>query len=988
MNAVLRLSLAVVILLGVVAACPASAIPVVAHEMKLLRSKGRVWKHSDGWLARMVARDETVDAEFGLPDKLAPGKYHFFVKANNAGAEVRLACGGGVSSESCPLDNDWNGLWSDPIPLEVADATESLSMSWTNKSRTDAVNFILQGLYITDRADVVVNANDCIVRRGDSAASDRSPPIPGNLLPNSSFEAGLGQGWLLVAKNERRDYSSDSLWDGTEGFHGQASLKVPAWASWISTVLRIRPDRMHTFSVWAKADAPQAQIALELSPVHQGNKNRSPAGGPAFPLTNQWQRLTLGGMLRGSEYQIRIRALDRPLRIDALQLEEGEASPYAGMRPIEVGLLCDKPAHLFFEDEPVSLQLRACNGTNQPLAPCVSYEVYDYRNRRVHDGSQRIEVAASSTYRGPLDLPPGRRGCFRVVLWAEGQSGPDEEVVYAVVPRPQRAGPDPSSLIGAHVQASDFQYEVLQRLGVKWTRILSPEAWFRWHAIEPAPGQFVWHDAEAEQAVRRGFQILGTIGTNEWPKWAYRAGQPDLDAWEQAVGKIVGHYRRWVKHWEVWNEPIHSYTAEFYAEMLRRAGRAIRAADPEAKIVGLGGSYRCAWCVDVIERLGGQPREAMDFLSTHLYPAKADPLNPLSGTAAAEFREKIIAPHKLEVWNTEAGAWCQGFYQGAGSGFRAAGEPVWPYREAWRYYRGFDFEAVRVAQNFLHSVGNGFTRYFYYDTRFHSGYYAAGKSHCTIFDLGDTIRTKGVAYAILARLFDHSRGLGNVSPDPKAFAYLFDRGGTPVVALFAADDTNVTHSQAINLELAADRFKAYDLMGNELAREGSSIPFGRQPVYLEGRPGLTVGAMRVAIRNGRIDEVPDRSAPRVSISDAPRGTSRPGPVRIRWIAVDDVAIPLTLVHRDALQYSHRLAGRDDSWSAWTAMTRVDYDGLAPGHYRFEVRARDVSGNVSEPATREFAIGESIRRRAAGPQPMRAATLGPELTPNYSRLADN
>jgi predicted phage tail protein len=104
--------------------------------------------------------------------------------------------------------------------------------------------------------------------------------------------------------------------------------------------------------------------------------------------------------------------------------------------------------------------------------------------------------------------------------------------------------------------------------------------------------------------------------------------------------------------------------------------------------------------------------------------------------------------------------------------------------------------------------------------------------------------------------------------------------------------------------------------------------------------------------------------------------------------VDDVAIPLTLVHRDALQYSHRLAGRDDSWSAWTAMTRVDYDGLAPGHYRFEVRARDVSGNVSEPATREFAIGESIRRRAAGPQPMRAATLGPELTPNYSRLADN
>jgi hypothetical protein len=454
---------------------------------------------------------------------------------------------------------------------------------------------------------------------------------------------------------------------------------------------------------------------------------------------------------------LRIGARDQPLRIDALQLEEGEASPYAGLRPIEVGLRCDQPAHLFWDDEPVSLRLLAFNGNDQPLALQVRYEVYDYRNRRIQEGRQPIDVAARSTYRGRLALPAGARGSFRVILWAEGQSGPDEEVVYAVVPRPQRAGPDPTSLIGAHLLASDFQYAVLQRLGVKWTRILSPEAWFRWHAIAPAPGQFVWYDAEAEQAVRHGFQILGTLGTNEWPKWADRAGRPDLDAWEAAVGQIVGHYRKWVKHWEVWNEPIHNYSAEFYAEMLRRAGRAIRAADPEAKIVGLGGSYRCAWCLDVIARLGGRPQDAMDYLSTHLYPAKADPLNPLSGTAAAEFREKIIGPHNLEVWNTEAGAWCQGFYQGAASGFRAAGEPVWPYREAWRYYRGFDFEATRVAQNFLHSLGNGLTRYFYYDTRFRSGYYAAGKSHCTIFDLGDTIRTKGVAYAILIATLLSSR---------------------------------------------------------------------------------------------------------------------------------------------------------------------------------------------------------------------------------------
>jgi hypothetical protein len=68
-----------------------------------------------------------------------------------------------------------------------------------------------------------------------------------------------------------------------------------------------------------------------------------------------------------------------------------------------------------------------------------------------------------------------------------------------------------------------------------------------------------------------------------------------------------------------------------------------------------------------------------------------------------------------------------------------------------------------------------------------------------------------------------------------------------------------------------------------------------------------------------------------------------------------VALPLTLIQRDALQYSHRLVGRDDTWSAWTATTSVDCDDLARGPYRFEVRARDASGNVSEPAVREFAL---------------------------------
>ena len=66
----------------------------------------------------MIARGETVEAEFELPQKLTAGQYYFFVKANNGGATLRMSCGGGGSAECCPVDNDGNGLWSDPIPID------------------------------------------------------------------------------------------------------------------------------------------------------------------------------------------------------------------------------------------------------------------------------------------------------------------------------------------------------------------------------------------------------------------------------------------------------------------------------------------------------------------------------------------------------------------------------------------------------------------------------------------------------------------------------------------------------------------------------------------------------------------------------------------------------------------------------------------------------------------------------------------------------
>jgi len=56
-----------------------------------------------------------------------------------------------------------------------------------------------------------------------------------------------------------------------------------------------------------------------------------------------------------------------------------------------------------------------------------------------------------------------------------------------------------------------------------------------------------------------------------------------------------------------------------------------------------------------------------------------------------------------------------------------------------------------------------------------------------------------------------------------------------------------------------------------------------------------------------------------------------------------------------LQFQHRLVGFDPAWSVWSTRTGVDYTNLPGGSYRFEVRARDGGGTLSETAQFGFAV---------------------------------
>jgi hypothetical protein len=806
---------------------------------------------------------------------------------------------------------------------------------------------------------------------------EMSPARPGNVIENSSFETGMGHGWGL---SENREFSLKSTWDGTQGHPGRASVRLPldpgrhSWGdhiSLLSKVYDVRPNRKYTLSAWLRTDrgaTASGSLAIvnsfsdrTLLPTWARQPHRVER---RFLVGSEWTKVSLTGYLLDyptAAYQVEIAGEEQPGRnlwIDGVSLSEGGPTGYSPRLPLEIGLRSVKASNLYYEDEPVTFQLQAANASATQQAATVRFEVYDYLNRKVKEGASIVSVAPRTTAVRELGLGVGRRGSFRVVAWIEGRDGSEEEVLFGVVPRPQVEGADPASAMGVHSNFLGFQYSTLQKLGFKWDRAMSPGAFFRWSTVEPVDNRIAWYDAQIDTARRWGFQIMGTIGTGTWPDWADSGGLPNLGKWQEFVGQLADHYRGRVQAWEIWNEPNYTFEPDFYARMVKRAADAIKRSDPNATVVAMGGSCDADYVAEVISEIerqypGWPWREKLDAISMHMYPPMETAVRDTRIGPAAEFRNDIQRVYREPIWNTEAGHWDSGFFHTSNAPSVLWGRALFPFRSGYLYTESAPLAVENVSINFIESIGNGLRKYFYYDFRTAPSPGMLG-SHPSALEYDDTVRPKGIALSVLAKLFDHSRGLGQLAtPDDSTHAFLFDRYGTPLIALYSSDNAN----RSITLPSGTpQQIRIYDVMGNVLPSSGRTVLYGRQPVYLEG-VGLDTAALRNAFEQGVIRNRADTVAPNLTINKAPRGTiPADSDVPIRWGAADDTYTPGPS-DPDALTYTYRVEGspRYATWSTWSAETQVDLQDLPPGRYVFQVLARDGAGNISVPVGRTFTV---------------------------------
>jgi hypothetical protein len=143
--------------------------------------------------------------------------------------------------------------------------------------------------------------------------------------------------------------------------------------------------------------------------------------------------------------------------------------------------------------------------------------------------------------------------------------------------------------------------------------------------------------------------------------------------WEPKVEQLVRHFAGVVPAWEAWNEPdaFYSGTATSYVkDVLVPFARAVRKADPSAKVIGASTLGFNSYWYDEFARAGGFG--VVDVVAIHPYASDNRTWTEQGTVATLQKLRALMARNgagNKPIWNTESAWWSTGdynLYDGAG----------------------------------------------------------------------------------------------------------------------------------------------------------------------------------------------------------------------------------------------------------------------------------------------------------------------------------
>lgn len=628
-----------------------------------------------------------------------------------------------------------------------------------------------------------------------------------------------------------------------------------------------------TLSAWLRADRPGVPAVLSL---HFGEPEQGPGRQERrVTLTTEWTRysftcpaatahafVAVGPDLGGTTFDSAV------VWLDALQLEAGpQATAFVARENLAVHAATARFGNVFTGGDRPVIRLAVENrGSARRLD--LHVRIRDYFDRALP--AQTLRLALDENGRQFHDFQPALpgRGHYTVTVHASPEPAAPDLLLRPLTLAWVEDNPESDSPFGLnHVPGTAELSAQLRRAGVTWGRDWS----VNWQQLEPAPGalDFTAADIQIDRIRREGLNplvLLPPFPSAHWassipagalaqaPGWsklwieaAYAPRDPAL--LEEFIRKAAAHFRHRVSTWEFLNEPFYtlhalpaldqideeikgldgaSYHIGDYVDLLARAYRATKAANPESRLVG-GLSGR----PDLMSRdfiaAGGLAH--LDIFNLHIYPGLRRPEYYIGEMERLLALMDASPSGRKPIWLTEYG------YYGLD---RTAWQPFvlnawdWAGNRLLRDEREAADFSLRFAVIFL---AHGVEKIFY-----HSGMGMSSEVNSTAEDESPLTRTGGVPRKLFAAqaALTHLLGPRPRFVAPAAFApgsaglhgYVFENGHEPVAVLWSAGDP-------VEVVLAPG-VTARDVVGNPVA--GRTVTLGPSPCYLTA-PGLGARAL-------------------------------------------------------------------------------------------------------------------------------------------------
>ena len=679
-----------------------------------------------------------------------------------------------------------------------------------------------------------------------------------NMLPgNTSFECG-DENWNMQI--DRSVQAADGL----------VCLKMPddrlaVWSKPYYGTLEV--DTPYTCSFYAKASKESRLSAGIFGSSHELFDLKT------FNLDRQWHRFTLqvpadaakklknyaAKNEKNAKYGIKFLfkkvSPDVEIWLDAIQINPGStALPFEPGNDISAAINTP-PCHkgvLPVSPKPIDLKIDLYNARETPANISAKINVFNYYGHCIWNKTFEAELKPGKILTKSIPVETlNQEGFFNAELHVYEQ---DKEILegecsFVTVTKPLVSA---DHFMGLHPNKMlQHDIDALDMVGVDAVRVF----FHSWIAISAGgKWQFTW---DLEPYVEKNMLPL-TSTMWEWKKTSEIDFQTQLNNYVEFCRQLVRKYGSQTKYWEIENEPngtmpakmgiTHEDAANFYAQVLREASRAIKEIQPDAVIsVGLSGwdhRFNYLWYRTILTKA----KDSFDVIAVHPYADQrlVSSENTDMGPEDIKLKQKIEKVQDLiKEYNGKQQVWV-----GEIGWVLTCLEPVIsePSKRHARY----------LARTFILAKAAGAKRVFYF---IEEGVY---EKHGFAFGLwlGDKQPRPAVAaYATIARIIGDSKFIKPIIENGYQFTYLFEKNGKPFAALWQHDKIPAA---SLTLKAKPDEIRLVDIMNNPVQsiepQPGKiTVPLSGDPVFVFSDK-LTTEQLAERLVNGEWSVSPVRVA--------------------------------------------------------------------------------------------------------------------------------